>query len=299
MKIIVTGSLGNVGKPLTQELVQKGHQVTVISSNAEKTKSIEDLGAVAAIGSLNDLDFLVNTFKDADIVYSMVPPANYFDHSLDLLGYYQKLGNNYAKAIEQNAIKKVINLSTIGGNLNNGNGILLGAHHVENILNNLSADVAITHIRPTEFYYNLLPQIHSAKNNGFIGSNIGKDVVNSWVSPVDIAAAIVDEIENGISGRNVRYVASDELTYTELARILGAAIGKEDLKWVQFTDEEMQNGLVEMGIQPKIAVGLTEMYSAIHTGFLYEDYKANKPKEMGKIQLKDFAKDFANAYNSL
>ncbi|MBP4138799.1 NAD(P)H-binding protein [Flavobacterium geliluteum] len=299
MKIIVTGSLGNIGKPLTQELVQKEHQVTVISSNAEKTKSIKDLGTVAAIGSLNDLDFLVNTFKDADIVYSMVPPANYFDHSLDLLGYYQKLGNNYAKAIKQNAIKKVINLSTIGGNLNNGNGILLGAHHVENILNNLSADVAITHIRPTEFYYNLLPQIHSAKNNGFIGSNIGKDVVNSWVSPIDIAAAIVDEIENGISGRNVRYVASEELTYTELARILGAAIGKEDLKWVQFTDEEMQNGLIEMGIQPKIAAGLTEMYSAIHTGFLYEDYKANKPKEIGKIQLKDFAKDFANAYNSL
>lgn len=29
MKIIVTGSLGNMGRPLTQKLVAAGHQVTV------------------------------------------------------------------------------------------------------------------------------------------------------------------------------------------------------------------------------------------------------------------------------
>ena len=38
MKIVVTGSLGHIGKPLTEELVQKGHSVTVISSKAEKQK---------------------------------------------------------------------------------------------------------------------------------------------------------------------------------------------------------------------------------------------------------------------
>lgn len=36
MKIIITGSLGHISKPLTEELVQKGHAVTVISSNPEK-----------------------------------------------------------------------------------------------------------------------------------------------------------------------------------------------------------------------------------------------------------------------
>lgn len=52
MKIIVTGSLGNISKPLTENLVQKGHQVTVISSNADKQKEIEVLGAAAAIGKI-------------------------------------------------------------------------------------------------------------------------------------------------------------------------------------------------------------------------------------------------------
>ena len=45
MKITITGSLGNISKPLTIELVQKGHAVTVISSNPERQKQIEALGA--------------------------------------------------------------------------------------------------------------------------------------------------------------------------------------------------------------------------------------------------------------
>jgi D-arabinose 1-dehydrogenase-like Zn-dependent alcohol dehydrogenase len=79
MKVIVTGSLGNISKPLTKELVQKGHHVTVISSNKEKQPDIEALGATAAIGSLEDVDCLVSTFTGADAVYTMVPPNNYFD----------------------------------------------------------------------------------------------------------------------------------------------------------------------------------------------------------------------------
>jgi uncharacterized protein YbjT (DUF2867 family) len=141
MKVVVTGSLGNISKPLTKELVQKGHQVTVISSNKEKQKDIKALDAKSAIGSLEDVDFLTATFTGADVVYCMVPPNNYFDHSLDLLAYYRRLGNNYAKAIQRLSIKRVVNLSSIGAHLDKGSGILLGAHHVEKILNELPSAV--------------------------------------------------------------------------------------------------------------------------------------------------------------
>ncbi|MDQ2862626.1 MAG: hypothetical protein M3R50_03065 [Bacteroidota bacterium] len=52
MKIIVTGSLGHISKPLVKELIKKDNQVTVISSNVERKKDIETLGAFVAIGSL-------------------------------------------------------------------------------------------------------------------------------------------------------------------------------------------------------------------------------------------------------
>ncbi len=71
MKILVTGSLGNISRPLAQQLVQKGHEVTVVSSRAERKKEIEILGAKAAIGSMYDVAFLSDTFRGQDVVYLM------------------------------------------------------------------------------------------------------------------------------------------------------------------------------------------------------------------------------------
>lgn len=45
MKYVITGSLGNISKPLTQKLIAAGHQVTVISSKADKIAEIEAIGA--------------------------------------------------------------------------------------------------------------------------------------------------------------------------------------------------------------------------------------------------------------
>jgi len=296
MNIIVTGSLGNISKPLTNELIAKGHSVTVISSNPQKEKEIQDAGASAAIGSLEDVEFLTATFAGADAVYTMVPPGNYFDQNLDLLSYYIRLGQNYAQAIEIAGVKRVVNLSTIGGNLDKGNGILVGAHNVELILNKLPAEVSITHMRPNSFYYNLLGYIQMIKSQGVIAANYGAEDIIPWVSPIDIAAAVADEISTPSSGRKARSVASEDLSGNDTARILGNAIGKPDLKWVLISDEETLKGLVSIGMNPNIAAGLVEMYSALHSGLLAQDYYQNKPAMMGKVKMTDFAKEFAAAF---
>lgn len=49
MKITITGSLGHIGKPLVQDLIENGHNVTVISSNAEKQKEIKTLAFRARV----------------------------------------------------------------------------------------------------------------------------------------------------------------------------------------------------------------------------------------------------------
>jgi uncharacterized protein YbjT (DUF2867 family) len=296
MKIIVTGSIGNISKPLVQELVQKGHSVTVISSNPDKQSAIKALGATASIGSLEDTAFLTRTFSGADAVYTMVPPNNYFDHSLDLIAYYKRLGHNYAEAIEKSGVKRVVHLSTIGAHLEKGSGILIGAHNVQNILNKLPNDVSITHMRPTSFYYNLYGYTEMIKHQGVIAANYGADDLIPWVSPIDIAAAVANELETPSAGRKIRYVGSEELTGNQVAAILGEAIGKPDLKWVLISDEETLNGLVNIGMSPTIAAGLVEMYAALHTGLLAESYYKNRPEVMGKVKMTDFAREFATAF---
>ena len=296
MKIILTGSLGHIGLPLTKELVQKGHDITVISSNPEKENEIESLGAIAAIGSLEDVSFLTEVFTGADAVYCMVPPNNYFDQDLDLMAFYRNLANNYAVAIKAAGIKRVIYLSSIGAHLSERSGIILGHHAGEAIMNTLS-DVSITFIRPTSFYYNLFGYLQTIKNFGFIAANYGADDLIPWVSPIDIAAAIVEELELPTMGKKIRYVASEELSGSETAKVLGAVIGKPDLEWKIISDQEALDSLIAIGMNKSIAAGLVEMYACLHSGVFSEDYFANRPKVMGQIKLIDFAQEFAIVYH--
>ena len=292
MKVIVTGSLGNIGQPLTKELVEKGHSVTVISSTPEKQKDIEALGATAAIGSVEDAGFLANAFAGADAVFAMEPP-NYT--AADPRAYYRAIGSNYAQAVRQSGIKRVVHLSSYGADLDKGTGFILGSHDVEGILNKLPG-VAVTHLRPAYFYYNLYHFTGMIKGAGFIGSNYGGEDKLVMVAPSDIAAAAAEELTASGNHHNVRYVASDDRTANEVARVLGTAIGKPDLKWVTFTNEQTQSSLEQNGIPAHIASLWVELGASIHSGKLREDYDLHNPSIMGKVKLEDFAKEFAASF---
>lgn len=321
MKITITGSLGNISRPLTKVLVQKGHEVTVISSKPKKQKEIEALGAKAAIGTIEDVAFLTAAFSGADAVYTMLPSPDYSNlaPNTDLLAACQKIGNNYVQAIRQSGVKHVVHLSSVGAHLDKGNGALIVHHIIEKILRELPPDVAIMFMRPTGFYNNLYSFIDMIKGKGFIAqlltlrfygliallkgktgiiaSNYGGEDKTVWASPLDIAAAIAEELITPFVGRNVRYVASEELTCNQIATILGNAVGKPYLKWVIISDKQMQSGMESFGMPKNIAAGLVEMQAAVRTGLIDEDYYRNRPKKMGKVKMKDFAKEFAEVYN--
>lgn len=106
----------------------------MISSKADKQKEIESLGATAAIGSLEDIDYLVSTFTAAGAVYVMVPSSFTFPNSR---AYYRNIGNSYAKAIRQSGVKRVVHLSSMGAQLDKSSGLILGSHDVEGILDEL------------------------------------------------------------------------------------------------------------------------------------------------------------------
>ena len=299
MKITITGSLGHIGKPLVQDLVENRHSVTVISSNAEKQKEIETLAAKAAIGKLEDADFLTSAFNGADAVFVMEPPVNFFDPQLDVAAYYSKLGHNFVSAIRQSGVKRVVHLSSIGGHTDKGNGVLHFHHLVETILKELPSDIALTHVRPLAFYYNLESFIPVIKNAGLIAANYGGDDTIAWTSPVDIATVVAEELSSPIVKQKIRYIVSDELTCNETARILGEAIDKPDLKWIVIANEEMQSRLVKIGMAPHLATGLVEMNAAMHSGKLFEDYYQHKPEAFGNVKMTDYAVvEFAKAYNS-
>jgi uncharacterized protein YbjT (DUF2867 family) len=299
MNIVITGSLGNIGRPLTKELIHKGHSVTVITSKIQRKQDIEALGASAAIGTMQDVNFLSNAFKGADVVYLMEAwegIGSLFDKDIDFAAGMYRIGDNYKRAIEESGVKRVIHLSSVGAHSKTGYGTLSVHHDVENILRQLPQDVSIKFMRPVGFYTNLFRSMQTIKAQAAIISNHGGDTKEPWVSPLDIASVIAQEMETPFEGRTVRYIASDEISPNEVAKVLGEAIRNPQLKWVVIPDEELLKGMLDAGVNPKIAKGMVEMQASQRSGLLFEDYYRNLPV-LGKIKLADFARDFAKIYN--
>jgi len=294
MKYVVLGSLGNISKPLAEKLIAAGNTVTVVSSNAEKAEQIILMGAKAAIGSVEDVGFLTNTFIGTDAVYTMVPPN--FGAS-NWKKYIARIGGNYATALENSRVKNVVNLSSMGAHMPEDCGPVSGLFFVEKALNELGG-VNVKHLRPGFFYTNMLANINMIKEMGIIGGNYGKNTLLVLVHPNDIADVAARELlDLSFRGKSIRYIASDEKTTHEIAAILGKAIGKPDLPWVNFSDEDTFAGLMQAGLPEEVARNYTEMGIAMRNGEMDSDYRAHRPSDFGKTKLEAFAPVFANIYS--
>lgn len=293
MKYVITGAAGNVSKPLTEKLLAAGHQVTVIGRNEKNLESLTSKGATAAIGSVDDADFLSKTFTGADAVYTMIPPQ----YAIGSLDAYGKLAALYAEAIKTANVKYVINLSSVGADLSEGVGPVSGLHLVEKELEKLSG-VNVLNIRAGFFYVNFYGNVGMIKGANIIGGNYGDaNAQMLLVHPNDIAEAAAEELQKlDFEGHSVRYVVSDERTTGDVAKVLGAAIGKPELPWINFSDDDANAGLKQAGVPDGMADKYTEMGRAMRTGIMWKHYFGNRPKQLGKIKLEDFAKEFAAAF---
>ncbi len=293
MKIIVTGSLGHISRPLVEKLKSAEHDVIVISSKTDRKTEIEALGANAAIGSVSDVAFLTETFKGADAVYTMVPPT--FSAS-DWKKHIAGMGKIYAQAIEASGVKNVVNLSSMGAHMPDGCGPVSGLYFVEQALNALDG-VNVKHLRPGFFYYNFLSNIGMIKHMGIIGGNYGENVKLVLANPADIADAAAAELMTlSFNGKSISYVVSDEKTTDEIAKILGEAIGKPELKWINFSDEDSVGGMLQNGVPIDVAKNYTEMGAAMRNGEMASEYKASKSVKFGKTRFEAFAPVFSAAY---
>ncbi|MBL1219419.1 NAD(P)H-binding protein [Chryseobacterium sp. L7] len=294
MKIIVTGSLGNTGKPLAQQLIAEGHDITVISSSEAKKGEIESLGAKAAIGSITDVHFLVKTFEGADAVFAMTPPimgeSNIVENTVNA-------GKNYAEALEKASVKRVVMLSSVGADSPVENGPIKGLHHIEKLYNELE-NTSVTFLRAGYFFTNFFNDVPLIKNAGILGGNYPDNANIPVVHPTDIAKAAAEELVKNTSGKNIRYIVSDSRPSADFAKVLGSAIGNSELPWVEFTDEQSLDGMVQAGLPKEMAELYVEMGRGMRTGVVQKDFIEHGSVVERATKLEDFAKEFAAKFEA-
>jgi uncharacterized protein YbjT (DUF2867 family) len=261
--VAVTGATGQVGGALVRELRRRGAAVRAIGRSADRLRPLVDLGAEAAVGNVDDAEFLAGAFAGAGSVFAMIPP----DYTTpDHRDYQRRIGDRLAAAVAKAKVARVVSLSSVGADLEEGNGPIAGLHDLEQRLG--SSGVPVLHLRPTYFMENHLHAIGLIKGQGIYGSPLRADVSFGMIATRDIAVAAGEALAAGtFTGTSVRELLGPrDYSMREATAILGGAIGKPQLPYVEFPYDATREALVGMGFSKDVARLFVEMYDGFNTG---------------------------------
>ncbi len=293
---VITGASGNTGKVIANALSDAGKKVRVISRNAENVKDLAAKGADTAIGNLDNADFLTNSFADATAVFAMIPPNFATDN---YRGYQNQVADAQIKAAKNAGVKYVVTLSSVGAHLKEKAGVVQGLYDMEQKWNAVDG-VNLLHLRPSYFMENTLGQIATIKNMGIMGSPIKGDMSFPMVATKDIGELAAKRLlALDFSDSEVQYVlGSRDVSYHEVAAIYGKAIGKEDLKYVEFPYEDTRKAMMESwGVTENVADAFVEFMQTANSGKLFEDVKRTV-QNTTPTSVEDFAQTFAYVFNN-
>ena len=290
--ITVMGATGNTGRVTAEALLSRGEKVRVVGRDAGKLAPLVARGAEAAVGSASDASFLGRAFAGAETAYTLLPP----DMGVpDLRAHQDRVGEATVQALRQAGVKRVVFLSSVGADLPSGTGPIAGLHAQEERLRKLGAAVLL--LRPGYFFENFHSSLPMIRHQGMNGGAIAPDVKMAMIATRDIgaaaAAAIAARDFSGVEVRNL--LGPRDLSLAEATRILGAAIGKPDLAYVQFPYDAFAAALVQAGLTPDLARLYAEMARAFNDGIV-KVVGGRTAASTTPTTFESFAKELAAAY---
>lgn len=263
---VVTGATGNTGSVVAKQLLAHGQKVRVLGRSAERLQPLANLGAEPFVADITDSAALVQAFTGAQAAYAMIPPdiAN-----PDPRGYQERVSAALASAIEKNGIKHVVVLSSFGADKADKTGPVVGLHNLEQKLNRISGLNAL-YLRAGYFMENTLSQVGVIQGLGKTAGPVRGDLKLPMIATRDIGAFAADALlKLNFAGKQTRELLGQrDLDYNEATSIIGKAINKTDVQYLQLPDEQIRPALLQMGMSPRMADLLLEMSAALNSGHM-------------------------------
>ncbi|MGH9533460.1 MAG: NmrA family NAD(P)-binding protein [Terriglobales bacterium] len=291
---VITGATGQTGSVVAAKLLATGEKVRVISRDAKRLEPSVKKGAEAFVADVTDTAALTKAFSGAKGVYAMIPP----DVSApDVLGHYQRVGDALAAAIGKSGVKYAVVLSSVGADKPDKTGPVVGLYNLEMKLGAVPGLNAL-YLRPGSYMENLLSQVGVIKTFGTMAGPVKGDLPISMIATRDIGDAAADALlQLDFQGKSVRELqGARDVTNTEAAKIVGAAIGKPDLTYKQMPAAQLKPAFIQMGMSPSMADSLLEMADALNSGYM-KTLGPRSSRNTTPTTLETFAAEvFAPAY---
>jgi uncharacterized protein YbjT (DUF2867 family) len=263
---VVTGATGNTGRVVANRLLDQGKQVRVIGRNQERLHPFVARGAEASVADVSDQAALTRAFTGAEGVYVMIPPNA---TSQDFRSEQRRVAKAIAGALESAQVKHAVALSSIGADKEAGTGPVAGLHEFEEILNRV-AGLNVLHLRAGYFMENTLGQAEAISKMGYAVGPLRGDLKLPMIATSDIgnkAAELLLALD--FKGRQTHELLGQrDLSMDEAASIIGKAIDKPDVKYVQLPSEQIQPVFLQLGMSPNVAGLILEMAAGLNSGHM-------------------------------
>jgi uncharacterized protein YbjT (DUF2867 family) len=271
---VIAGASGHTGGVVADLLVERGEKVRVLGRNAANLEKFTQRGAEARIVDVADPNaaLLADAFSGAKAVYVMIPPD---PSSNDGLAYQGLVTKAFATALERAAITHAVVLSSVGADKPNRTGPVLGLHRMEEQLKQVG-DLNALFLRAGYFMENTLGQADVVKNFGMVAGPVRGDLPFALIASRDIGAYAAERLlKLDFQGTETRELLGErDLSYDEIARIVGTAVAKPDLAYQQLPNDQVKGIFVQMGMSENMAGLILEMCDAMNDGYM----KALEPR---------------------
>lgn len=291
----ILGATGHTGSIIANKLLDNGKKVRVFGRDSKKLAPLTKRGAEEITGEVTDAAALSRAFAGVDAAYVMLPPSM---TSTDYRTFQDQATEAIAKALETSGVKRVVVLSSVGADKKEKTGPVVGLNNLETRLAKIK-DLSALYLRAGYFMENTLAQTEVVKNFGMLAGPVHAELPLPLIATHDIgefgASALLDLNFKGQQTQEL--LGPRDVTYNDIAKIVGTAIGKPALTYVQLPGEQVMQAMMSMGMSKNVASLICEMADALNNGHM-KALEARSAKNTTPTTFEKFvAEAFVPAYS--
>ncbi len=266
---VILGATGHIGSEIVHRLLAKGEKVRAVGRNAEKLSALSAKGAEALSADVHDTNSLTNALSGVRAAFLMIPPSM---TSPDYAQEQERITEAIATALEKSKLQYAVVLSSIGAHVPSGTGPIAGLHRFEQKLNRIAALNAL-YLRPAFFMENHLMAVDMIPRMGVYPSALLPNHSIPMIATHDIGAYAADRLlQLNFTGKQHQELLGErDLSMDGATAIIGRAIGQPDLRNLQISYEQAEQGLMAMGVPQKSAAELVELYRALNENIVVNE----------------------------
>ena len=267
-----TGHTGNI---VAKRLLNEGEQVRAIGRDRQRLQPLREAGAEPFVCDVTDTAALSKAFAGVTGVYVMIPPDM---TSKNFRAWQDRVTDSIASALATADVEFAVTLSSLGADLASKTGPVVGLHNLEKRINAIDG-LNVVHLRAGYFMENTLAQANIIHAMGKAAGPLKPELKLPMIATRDIGQAAAELLLHlDFDGLQIRELQGQrDLSMTEAARIIGRAIGKADLAYVQTSDDEFRDATKQLGVSTNTANLILEMANTMNSGKM----RALEPRTAG------------------